>query len=69
MAPRREKGKPTIEQRLDAITETLELVAGMQLTVEKSLKQTAKNLERLSLLGATVMTSHEARIRKLEGRR
>lgn len=59
MAPRRQKGKPTIEQRLEAITQTLEVVAGMQLTTEKELTHLAK-------LSRIVMTSHEARIKKLE---
>lgn len=72
--------KPTIEQRLEAITQTLELVAGMQLATDRKLDRVAIELEQLSKLAAQtnkdlghltalskiVFTSHEARIKKLE---
>ena len=70
MRPRK---KPTIDERLDAITETLELVAGMQLTNEKAItslakaiERTEKNLDRLERLTKVMLISHEARIKKLE---
>jgi hypothetical protein len=73
MPSRRQEGKPTIEQRLEAITQTLEIVAGMQLAIEKeqaitskNLAITAKNLSHLTALSKIVMTSHEARIKSLE---
>ena len=60
--PRRQKGKPTIDQRLEAVVQTLEIVARMQLTTETE-------LARLSKLSVKVMTSHENRIKKLERRK
>jgi hypothetical protein len=60
--PRRQKGKPTIDQRLEAVVQTLEIVARMQLTTETE-------LSRLTKLSIKVMTSHEDRIKKLERRK
>lgn len=57
MAPR--KRSPSIEQRLEAITQTMELLVGMQLSTERELKQ-------LASLSRTMLTIHEARIKKLE---
>jgi hypothetical protein len=65
--PRRRK--PTIEERLEAIVETLELVAAMQLSNEKEIEQTQKDLSHLTKLSRIVMTSHEARIKSLEGKK
>jgi len=56
MAPRK---KPSFEARLEAIRQTLELVAAMQLVTERELSQ-------LSKLSKTVLTSHEARLLRLE---
>jgi hypothetical protein len=65
MAPRKRK-KPTIEDRLDAVTHTLELLAGMQLTTEASVQNVASELAQLTALSKAMLTIHEARIQKLE---
>lgn len=59
MAAPKKKRKPTIEERLEAITQTLELVAAMQLVNEKQLER----FEQFTLIN---LTSHHRRITKLE---
>jgi hypothetical protein len=57
----KKKRKPTIEDRLEAIVHTLELLAGMQL-------QTEKKLDRLAAFTLTNTVSHHKRLKRLEGR-
>lgn len=57
----RKKPKPTIDQRLEAIVETLELVAQMQL-------QTDKKLDRLAAFTLTNFVGHNKRLKRLEAR-
>jgi hypothetical protein len=71
MAPH--KKKPTIEQRLEATNQTLELVAAMQLVTERELAKASKTINdlgdeisRLSRFTNAALTIHEARILKLE---
>lgn len=61
MAPRRQKGKPTIEDRLEAIVQTLEIVAAMQLAAEK-------RLDRFESFTLANLVGHNKRLKKLEGR-
>jgi hypothetical protein len=61
------KPKPTIDERLDAITQSLELVAAMQLDNEKRFdKRFGEITEGLARL-LHIAEIHEHRIAKLEG--
>lgn len=60
----------TIDERLEALTHTVELIAGMQLQTEAVMKELAKShlqhedaIARLALIA----DSHENRISNLEG--
>jgi hypothetical protein len=59
-----------IDQRLEALTHTVELLAGMQVETEKEMKQLTI---KMSIMTDTVnrlgiaMEDHEHRIRRLEG--
>jgi hypothetical protein len=66
--------KPTIEERLEAVVETLELVAAMQRDHEKALESANRKWdERFDKLMSAVETltqvaqSHERRLSGLEG--
>ena len=52
--------KPTIEQRLEAVVHTLELVSAMQLKTEKEIKRLGRFLRVMAV-------DHEARLLALEG--
>ena len=52
--------KPTIEERFEAITHTLELVSEMQLKTEKQIK-------RLGRYVRIIVIDHEQRLAALEG--
>ena len=52
--------KPTIDERLEAITHTLELVAAMQLKTEKQLKRLGRYVRIITI-------DHERRLLALEG--
>lgn len=52
---------PNIDQRLEALTQSVELIAKMQLKTEKELR-------RLGRLVRTIILDHEARLLTLEGR-
>lgn len=76
MARPRKKAKPTFEERMDAITQTLELVALMQIQNEKQLtrmekfaEKTDKKLDRLAQFTLTNVVSQHKRIKKLEDKR
>jgi hypothetical protein len=61
--------KPTIEERLEAITQTLELVAGMQQTNEKAIERLTGDVGKLTsdvdkLL--IIVTIQNERIKRLE---
>lgn len=55
-----EKPKPTIDERIEAIVHTLELVSGMQLKTEKELKRLGRYVRRIAI-------DHESRLLELEG--
>ena len=58
MAP---KKKPTIDDRLEALTQTVELIAQMQLQLEHS-------IERFVMIGQALIERHDKRLTKLEKR-
>jgi hypothetical protein len=65
----------TIDERIEALTHSVELIAAMQQTTEKNLQRTGRNLDRLTremrlfrhfvlAMGADI----ESRLLKLEGK-
>jgi hypothetical protein len=55
------KGRPvTIDERLEALTHSVELIASMQLKTEKE-------IERLARYARTIVVDHEQRSAALEG--
>lgn len=67
------KKKPTLDERLEAIIHTLELVAAMQMQTEKKLDVLEKNMDRLEKFSErfaeftfTNIVSQHKRIKKLE---
>jgi hypothetical protein len=67
MAPRK-KRKPTIDERLDAIAQSLELLVGMQIATEKTVDKLARFTNRFATFTLTNVVSQHKRIKKLEGR-
>ena len=60
----------TIDERLEALTHSVELLAEMQKATEKELRRTDKQLRRLGNYihtVAQVVLDHEGRLRGLEG--
>ncbi len=55
---------PNIDQRLEALTHSVELIAKMQLQTEKELRRLGKYIRGI----AQISLDHEARIRSMEGR-
>jgi len=55
-----EQPKPTIDQRLEAIAQSVELLAGMQIKTEKS-------INRLGRYIRVIVRDHEERLAALEG--
>lgn len=53
--------RPTLTERLDAIVETLEIVAAMQLAAEK-------RLDRFEAFTVANLVGHNKRLKKLEGK-
>ena len=53
------KKTPTLNQRLEAIVETLEIVAAMQLAAEK-------RLDRFEAFTVANLVSHNKRLKRLE---
>jgi F0F1-type ATP synthase gamma subunit len=60
--------KPTIEQRLEAIAETLEIVAAMQLASEKRMDAALKRMDRFEAFTFVNLVGHNKRLKKLEGK-
>lgn len=59
--------KPSIEDRLEAITHTLELVSQMQLKSEERQAKTDKQIKRLGRYIRIIVMDHEQRLAALEG--
>ena len=53
----------TIDERLEALTHSVELLAAMQQTTEKQIKRLGKYIHSLGVM----VLDHEARLRTLEG--
>lgn len=60
--------KPTIDERLEALTQSVELLAQMQKQTEKEHKKTTKEIRQLVRLVRVIVLDHEARLLTLEGR-
>lgn len=58
--------KPTFEERMQAIAETLDLVAHMQLKTEKELGALTRSVRSLVRTGQMIIAGHELRLRDLE---
>jgi hypothetical protein len=58
--------KRTIDERLDALTQSVELIAAMQQTTEKQQIKTGKQIRSLARLVRLIIVDHEARIVALE---
>lgn len=56
--------KPTIDERLEAIAQTLELVANMQLVTEEKLKGLVDTTQRFEEFAKLVLSNHEERLRQ-----
>jgi hypothetical protein len=57
----------TIDERLDALTQSVELIAAMQKTTEKEQAETGKQIRSLARLVRLIVIDHEARLVALEG--
>ena len=53
------KKKPTIDERLEALTQTVELLAHLQ-------KRTEVEIEKMAHLARSILTNHNKRITRLE---
>ena len=53
----------TIEERLEALTQTVELLGGMQVETEKKLQRLIDTVNRVALL----VVDHDERLDDLEG--
>jgi hypothetical protein len=60
--------KRTIDERLDALAQSVELIAGMQLKVEKEQLKTGRQLRSLGRLVRLIVIDHESRLLALEGK-
>lgn len=58
--------KPTFEERMQAIAETLDLVSRMQLKTEKELAALTRSVRSLVRTGQMIIAGHELRLRDLE---
>ena len=58
--------KRTIDERLDALAQSVELIAAMQQTTEKAQIQTGRQIRSLGRLVRTIVLDHEARLVALE---
>ena len=54
---------PNIDQRLEALTHSVELIASMQKQTEKEIRRLGKYIRSV----AQLVLDHEARIRTIEG--
>jgi hypothetical protein len=55
------KKKPTVDERLEAIAQSVELLAGMQIKTEAE-------LDRMARLARAILGDHNKRLKKLEAR-
>jgi hypothetical protein len=52
----------TIDERLEAIAQSVELIAAMQQTTEKGQKKTSLEIRKLARLVRVFVVDHEARL-------
>ncbi len=64
-----EAGKPerTIDERLDALAQSVELLAGMQRVTEAEQRKTSREIRSLARLVRLIVVDHESRLTALEG--
>ena len=56
----------TIDERLEALAQTLELTALMQQATEKALAEFTKQTDRFEEFAKLVLSNHEERLRRVE---
>jgi len=56
-----------IDERLEALTQSVELLAGMQRETEREQKKTSLEIRKLARLVRVIVVDHEARLLALEG--
>jgi hypothetical protein len=56
----------TIDERLEALTHSVELIAAMQQTTENNLAKFTAQTDRFEEFARLVLANHEERIRKFE---
>ncbi|HEY3936198.1 MAG TPA: hypothetical protein VGL97_02110 [Bryobacteraceae bacterium] len=66
-ARRRGRVEMTIDERLEALTQSVELLAGMQKVTEAEQKKTTTEIRKLARLVRVIVVDHEARLLNLEG--
>lgn len=54
----------TIDERLEALTHSVELIAAMQQTTEKNLAELTKQTDRFEEFAKLVLANHEQRLRE-----
>jgi uncharacterized protein YicC (UPF0701 family) len=59
--------KMTIDQRLEALTQSVELIATLQQDVEREQKKTTVEIRKLARLVRVIVLDHESRLVALEG--
>lgn len=57
----------TIDERLEALTQSVELIASLQQDVERQQKKTTVEVRKLARLVRVIVLDHESRLSALEG--
>jgi hypothetical protein len=57
----------TIDERLEALTQSVELIASLQQDVEREQKKTTIEVRKLARLVRVIVLDHESRLVALEG--
>jgi hypothetical protein len=55
-----------MSERLDAVTQSLELVAHMQLATDRQIEKIERQIERFVTFAQAIIERHDKRITKLE---
>jgi|GraSoiStandDraft_50_1057286.scaffolds.fasta_scaffold60724_3 hypothetical protein len=57
----------TIDERLEALTHSVELIAQMKQTTEKQLRRLSREVRRFMRTAQLIPLDHETRLRQIEG--
>jgi hypothetical protein len=57
----------TIDERLEALTHSVELIAQMQQTTEKELRRLSRDVRGFMRTAQLILLDHETRLRQIEG--